>query len=258
MKIIVTYLLIALGCLEFSAQVRAADIYISDKSHFTISGQIVKGDFKKTLKLIIKEPININLFMIGVFLDSPGGDVNEAMRIAGLVSESFGSTFVEKDAACFSACTLIWAGGVSRSTQGKLGVHRLSLARNEISVTKTEKLISPATQSVEGFLNKMGIPRKIIDKMNETPPSDLFIIDRRWLVQEDLINTIDYRPTFLDVAEKQCGQSPYLSAMKTLTPPTKETALKWEVCVGKVQEENQKIDQNKIVSLIIDGLASKK
>lgn len=218
----------------------------------------MRGDYTKLLQFLDKSPSNRKAFFNSIYLDSKGGDVVEAMKMASLLDKSYSNTFVLTDAVCLSSCVLLWASGVSRTLQGRLGVHRLTLARDEMSVSKTEKIVGPASQSVESYLVRMGIPRRIIDKMNETSAKDLFIIDLPWLVREDLSNAIHYRPTFIDVAEKKCGPSPVVVSMKNQTPPNRDSFMKWMLCVDDVREENQVIELPNIFALVQDGLRKEK
>lgn len=59
-----------------------------------IDGQIVKGDARK-LALYLTDSVEhgerYRLFLFAVWLNSPGGDVEEAMKIARLVEQGFTS-----------------------------------------------------------------------------------------------------------------------------------------------------------------------
>ena len=173
------------------------------------------------------------------------------MRIANLLDKSFATTMIERGAVCYSACSLLWFAGSNRGFGGKLGVHRLSLSRNETSVRKTERAIGPATQNVVAFLLHLGVPQKIIEKMNETPPTDLFIIDHRWLIEQDLDNAVGYRPSFLDVVERQCGEDPFRTASKAGRMVDREHGINWLQCLGDSQEKNQILElKSEILPLI--------
>jgi len=266
MKILIKRLVLLLLSFVATSYVHAADfsVVMSSKGNpmaVRISGKIEKGDYHKLAKFIapLKNDDISDAFLNMVFLNSPGGDVAEAMKIANLLNMSLGSTMVAKDDICFSACVILWAGGVTRSldNSAKLGVHRLSLTRNEISVKKTEKAVMPASQSVESFLVRVGIPHKIIDKMNETSPTDLFIIDNKWLTQEDLFNAVSEQPSYIDVVEKVCGQSPWVSAMKNAKPVDKDAGLQWGLCADNVRVKNQKLEMKQIINVLIAAIGDR-
>jgi hypothetical protein len=63
---------------------------------------------------------------ISVELNSPGGDVSEAMQIGRLLRQRFMYTFVLADHECASACVLILMAGVGRMPMpsSRVGLHR--------------------------------------------------------------------------------------------------------------------------------------
>lgn len=203
------------------------------RSGVQMKGTIVKGDYKK-LATFIRDS-HFGEFTERFFLDSNGGDVVEAMKIANLVNKMYGHTVVKTAGNCFSACAVIWAGGVVRTIgeEGRLGLHRISLVSDEPSVSKTEQKIRPVADSVESFLLRMGIPRRLLDKMNETSSTDLFLIDTRWLQNEELYLPMTYSPIFVDVAQKRCGTNPLIGFFKSnqkLLDPTKLEF--WNICLN--------------------------
>ena len=179
-----------------------------------ISGKIVKGDFQRLGRLIdpIKNWKNYNGYLLGgVYLDSLGGDVAEALRIAQLVERSFVSTWVKPGKSCLSSCFLIFSAGTRRAwfaDSSRLGVHRISLVAEELNLNKYEKTTSETSQVVETFLARVGMPRKVVDKMNDTPSSEMFFLTNDWLEREGIFSTLLSRPAFLDTVEKKCGKHP--------------------------------------------------
>lgn len=198
-----------------SGHVNAADISLRSPQGILISGKIEAGDYIK-LKNFLLEQKNLENFTALVELNSPGGNVDEAIKISNLLKMGFAKVAVLKGDVCFSSCFLIYAGGVQRILLGKLGVHRLSLAEDDITVKNNEKLVGQKSKKVESFLLSMGIPRKIIDKMNETSPADLFIIDQKYLNQEKLVYAMEYQPNFIDVVEKECRLDPVVAFEKVV------------------------------------------
>jgi hypothetical protein len=67
-----------------------------------------------------------NVPVIHVQLDSPGGDVMEAIGIGRLVRDRFMHTRVETTKQCVSACVLVHIAGVSRwvAETARIGLHR--------------------------------------------------------------------------------------------------------------------------------------
>jgi hypothetical protein len=218
----------------------------------SISGPIERGDYQRLTRFILGSA-HRNAFLSSIYLNSPGGDVQEAMKIANLLDKSFAMTFVDENSVCASACVLIWAGGATRSLQGKLGVHRISLSSASVDVDRQDRVVHPASLSVESFLRRAGIPRRIIDKMNETSSSDVFMIDTRWLIEEDLIDAVSYRPAFIDIAARQCGPDPFAAAGRSGIRISREQGMKWGTCVDDIRSANQTLHLKEIVQAIIDG-----
>jgi hypothetical protein len=181
-----------------------------------------------------------------VFLNSPGGDVEEALMFAQRFRTHFSTVVVEAGSKCFSACTIVWAGGVERYLfdDAKLGFHRLSTTSNEIDVNKVKRRVDPVSKKVSDFFTETGLPRALIDKMNETPPTDMFVIDMRWLVENGLDRTVAYQPSFVDVVERRCGIDPTSIAAKEsrqLSAEEQDSLMKWMLCADSVKVANRNL-----------------
>lgn len=96
-------------------------------THFYIEGEIVRGDADKlsqALKSVISYPPGVMSFPPSVFLDGPGGDVVEAIRMGRMLRRSNYDVFVTSD-GCFSSCALVFAGATNRPlSAGPIGIHR--------------------------------------------------------------------------------------------------------------------------------------
>lgn len=217
-----------------------------------ISGAIEKGDYSKLKKLLLDKKENFVAFQRLVLLDSVGGDVQEALKIGELMRKNFSTTYVNADKVCFSSCFLIWAGSVKRivNESAKLGVHRLALASKESSINKTEKLTSPMLSIVDTYLRKNGIPSKVIDRMNETSPSDIYLISQDWLIKEDLINSIEYQPSFIEVVEKECGQGVWVIFKHSGKDPGQEYSSNYTNCESDVQIRNQDMVEQDVLKFL--------
>lgn len=214
-----------------------------------ISGPIERGDYTRFTKYLLRDARHIYMLRSGVILNSPGGDVDEALKLASLFDKSFITTFVRKGDVCASACFLLWAGGAVRHNLGLLGVHRLSLDSNSTDIRRTAEKTKPASQVVETFLVNVGIPRKIIDKMQETSPSTIFMMDINWMANAEIDAT--YNPVFLDVAEKACGPDPTYQAVRRRIRLTFEEARMFDECIADVQTQNQRLHQEEILSVLL-------
>lgn len=215
-----------------------------------IVGEIQKGDAAKLANFILKDG-NMSAFLSMVFLDSPGGDVQEALKMSEILDVGFTQTVIEKDATCASACVYLWAAGSVRLMVGQLGLHRLTTATASIDIRKTERATQKPATTVDAFLTKMGIPRKILEKMNETSSSDIYLIDPTWLAEEDLLNAVSYRPTFVDVSTRFCGADPWVRALAKGKRVDAAVAMEWGTCIDDVRVKNQELNFKKILSTVI-------
>lgn len=159
-----------------------------------------------------------------VYLNSSGGDVEEALLFARLFKVRLVNSWVQNGAICFSACTMIWASGAQRSVVdgGSLGFHRLTFREKELDVRKSQAYVDPETEKVTAFLRSVGLPSLLIDKMNETPPTDIYRVNYDCILEHKLGLAMAYRPDFLDVVEKQCGATPmglFLKISTTMIRP---------------------------------------
>lgn len=214
-----------------------------------INGEIQKGDATKLANFILKDG-GMNAFLKTVYLNSPGGDVREALKMSEILDIGFTQTIVSKGALCASACVYLWASGSVRYPIGNIGLHRLTTANPSFDVRKTEQATSKPSKDVDSYLLRMGMPRKILEKMNETSSSDLYLIDAAWLANEDLLNAVTYRPTFLDVSTKFCGPDPYATILSKGKKLNEETAQEWNECVEKIRQKNQDLYLKKILDTV--------
>lgn len=257
MRVITLFLLSAF--FAASMPVSAADISAYQRG-VLIQGPIQKGDYARIVQFV-RHPDNYGRFARAVYLDSTGGDLVEAVRIANLLEKSYAATHVAEGARCYSACFILWMSGVSRhvSSGATLGVHRINVKVGEVSVDQQSAYFAQIARSVESYMSGLGTPRAILDKMNATPSSDLFVISPRWLLEQRLLTTLSYRIGFVDAAQARCGPEPVALAMKARTMMGDEEhdgwvlQLKdWLTCADEVRAISQRGDGVTIAALMAD------
>jgi hypothetical protein len=131
-------------------------------------------------------------FISNVFLRSPGGDVEEAIKIGRLIRELKIKTNVPiqskgphacygqkplmaENCTCESACFLIFAGGVDRSGY-IVGLHRSYYPHQYLRTMSAEEATSrtkAARAKVDQYLTDMEVPRSFIDRALATPSEDM-------------------------------------------------------------------------------------
>lgn len=185
-----------------------------------IRGTISKGDFEKVLTLYRQ-----NHPFLGVFLLlSPGGDVDEAIKIGGLFRKYLihaiapervtGTTFslaavsgtsvcsgddcVGEGHVCVSACALIWVGAPERS--GTVGLHRPYYSKGgefgTLTPADAASAYTPMLSRVSLYLEQMEVPRQVVEKMTSTGSGEV-----EWL-NDDPSNR---PPSFTEWKDAACG-----------------------------------------------------
>jgi hypothetical protein len=115
----------------------------------------------------------------GVSLDSPGGNVREALLFAIGVKGTEVPTIVGPEEQCVSACFLIFAAGKKRfaSEQAHIGVHSLVIKGEGENLDAKGSTLDLARIATE----KLRVPPSIIGRMVATPPDKVY-----WLTRSDL------------------------------------------------------------------------
>jgi len=104
-----------------------------------------------------------------IMLNSYGGEVSGAMRLAKYVRENEMNTWVAENSICASACALVFVAGVQRLCQGKLIVHQ-ALPKQEHEDAKITMLVAWVNiQNMIGemvvLLNNFGTPQFVLETM---------------------------------------------------------------------------------------------
>ncbi|HLQ19809.1 MAG TPA: hypothetical protein VK146_12605 [Tabrizicola sp.] len=115
----------------------------------------------------------------GFVLNSPGGDVSEALEIGRMLRASELPVTVPANAICFSACPYILAGGLERkvSRQASVGVHQHYFGENTyLPAFLLVSDIQSGQAQVMTYLDEMGIDPLLMAKALMTPPDDIYIL----------------------------------------------------------------------------------
>lgn len=157
--------------------VTAADIgWYNDIGSYYLFGEITPGDTERLKTLVARN----HPWPLHVELDSPGGDVYEAMRLGRFLRQNratarvtffrFGRHATKEPHTCASACVLALAGASERFVVGgRVLVHRPSL-----EIAPVGNLIEAAwrqmSKDVRAYLLDMNVPEALSDLMMRTPP----------------------------------------------------------------------------------------
>lgn len=147
----------------------------SGKVVIAATGEIIPGDLDRLAATIERLPPTLRI--VGYSLDSPGGNLLEAEKIANGIHRMQTTVGVLGQARCVSACFLLFAAGATKLTDptALIGVHSASEAGGE----NTESLA--LTTAMARDVAELGVPPGIIGKMVTATPGQV-----EWLTQRDL------------------------------------------------------------------------
>lgn len=190
----------AADCAEFSY----GNTSLPGKKMIQLSGPIEKGDSEKLLALIKSDPVSF--FQTDTIdLSSPGGSVEEALKLAKVIESSALAVLVNTDDICASACFLLYVSGQERMNVGTVLIHRPYFPATTVSpdshstyLALTERMLLETRQ----YLIMKSVPDAIIDKMMSRSSSDAYK-----LTWQDTINIGAMNPVLEEQAIRTCGIS---------------------------------------------------
>ena len=146
-----------------------------DQTTLVARGMIVPGDFSQLIGFLDTVPKVRRMALIVV--DSPGGVVHEAGKMAVTIHNMGMPVAVAHGGLCASACTLLFAAAPRRlvGEGARIGVHRASYFGTENRDSRD------ATNGMVVHFENYGVPQSIIDKIRATPPNGI-----AWLNDADL------------------------------------------------------------------------
>lgn len=219
-----------------------------------IKGRIEPGDFDK-FKNFLRQPGHLKAYANYVWLDSMGGDLNEAMKFASLFEKSSASVVVGPDGKCYSACFMMFAGAADRWLYafGELGVHQITVNSPQADRAQRKEIALKVSNDLRRYLALQGIPPTLIDQMMDTPSFDMTIIDTLMLKRMGWLRGLASRPSFLEAVEKACGPQP---DVETVNPSNTSKPGAWTACKIDYQIKSTKSFIAAELALIEAGQAS--
>ena len=155
-----------------------------------------------------------------VFLNSPGGSVDEALEIGKLIRKYQLATNVAQGDECLSSCFLLFMSGVSRSMSENfyrnielreeyqvstenvpVGIHRMfyeSKDFSELSADEASVMYREKNSEIESYLKNVGTPDYFIDKMNNTPSDKMFILTRSVILEAMIDKNLNINDLYND------------------------------------------------------------
>src|SRR6266496_1323840 len=180
-----------------------------------LRGVIKEGDVARFEKAFLDASTRRTpLFVPTVVLDSPGGSVNEALRLAEAVRGHWLGTsnrgISGQQFLCASACFVVWLGGIYREAQLRvtnpprgIGLHRAYFSDatyNDTRANELAKTQAAAAAKMRTFLTAEDVPQQLIDDMMARPSNDI-----HWLTWEEFDQIGTLPAWFEEVAVRHCG-----------------------------------------------------
>ncbi|HEU0219307.1 MAG TPA: hypothetical protein VFQ98_00710 [Gallionella sp.] len=195
------------SALEFTYTSRFADGSVFDgiANQLTISGVIVQGDAQRFADFVNQSPKDAWIALKRVRLDSPGGDVLEAMKLAEILHGLYPSMWVTRGKRCASSCLLLWLAGSSRGFDngGQVGIHRPTFTPEylrKLTLKESEKQYEIMSNTFRAFVLKQGLPQSLYEKLIATPSTSLY-----WLNDSDMQLIGTYSPYYEEKLRNTCG-----------------------------------------------------
>ena len=149
----------------------------------SLNGMLAAGD-SKAIEPLLYETYEISLSDDGRYgetlcLNSPGGDLNEGIKIANYVYEYYTSTEVPSNARCESACAVIFLA--SRDPRidpaGTVGLHapKLTLPKGDFTEKDVEKAYDLSVYTIREIMKLPTFPPAGVRYMMSTPFSEMYI-----------------------------------------------------------------------------------
>lgn len=176
MRLFLVFILLLISQYSLSAQV------LEFNNQFLLEGEIQTGDSDKFLNAILDSKGN----KAALYLNSEGGDLEEAIKVGGIVKELGISVYVKKNGVCASACFFIYMNGINKMAAGVefkeygkepplgyIAIHRPYFRVVESDKIQNQKLIEFKTSE---YLSKLSVPQYLIEKMMSVSSADSYFL----------------------------------------------------------------------------------
>ena len=167
--LVVTFL-VGLSCMSDSFSAEVTTFGNPENRACYLRGAIDSNDISQLQKILT----SCNTLMI----DSPGGNIDAAMRIGRMIRQREIGVTVPERGECASACVFIYAAGVVRVNYGPIRIHRPFLAdSNDLSLAKTQAKFAALERDAKRYLKEMNVRDSLYDAMMVIAPENSYALD---------------------------------------------------------------------------------
>jgi len=164
-------------CLSIAPVAHAATFTTNDAGDAVLlTGEIERGDDRR-----LRDAMTASCNLHGtcpqwIYLNSDGGNVLAAAELAVYVHKNGLNTIVGANTVCASACVLIFAAGPRKvmHSSGTLAVHSAAYEGMDNGSDGQPEEAPAATVFTARFLEKLNVPDRVIAKMVQTPPEEIY------------------------------------------------------------------------------------
>jgi hypothetical protein len=184
---------------------RAAEFRFKDNSigssNLELRGSIEPGDFQRLQEVVRRHPAQAYQ-SFAVEIDSPGGDVLDAIRIAEFARDMFWVVIVK--GPCASACFFVYAAAPVRIVEeGSVGVHRPHFDRALLAYAlpdQARRKTAEVNDTVRGFLARNEVPAWVAELMFARSSDEV-----TWLTEVQLHALGERAPYAHELIVARCG-----------------------------------------------------
>lgn len=173
-----------------------------NRLYLTFEGPIEAGDTARVRGYVQSERFYF-LHSHGLIIDSPGGDVEEAIRLANLVEELGLGVYVMKGGRCASSCFLVFASAPTRVSSSQVIVHRPYFKMDGVDGSlgpAYEEAYRQAFARVKAFLSDRLVPSYLIDLMMSKGSKSGYVLDL-----DDYLRLGAASPAIAEYQVQACG-----------------------------------------------------
>jgi hypothetical protein len=139
------------------------------------------GDFEQGDAAAVRKAIRESRgALVVAVLNSPGGNLAEALRVGRLLKDAGASTFVPSWATCASACFYAYAGGKTRyvGEGARIGVHQFSYTEAALEdANTTVRDAQELTAEINLYLMSTGVSPMVGTLAGTVPPNEMLFFD---------------------------------------------------------------------------------
>jgi hypothetical protein len=158
-----------------------ADGADGNSARISIRSAITKGDlaaFNSAMESVSRTATNriMGVPFVTVELNSPGGDVVEAVGIGRVIYQHSAFTMVRQGQECVSACVFIYIAGAVRTPQNSaaIGVHKpLLVAWYHMDSAQAHAKYDGLMEYLRGYFRDLGVSGTAYEIMMHTESSDM-------------------------------------------------------------------------------------